>query len=388
MKQLYVIIVVLCLIPIQKLTAQQNNNYYAEDGLKRPWALNISGGTSVFFGDVKQLRILPSMYNRNELRFVGLLGLERMLSNSFTLRGNLSYSHNVGTKRSINRHFQAFVYEGNLNLLFYPVNAIWGANPNRVANPYLQVGVGIVNYNSTLYALDNGMVIRTSGYGNGAGINGMTLETLAVGGLGVDFPLSEYFDLRLEISQHLLSSDEMDRVIGGFKYDMFNQITLGFNYRFGGSNRISSTITDSEEEIVPKPEIKKEPEKEWDEFNKVIEEQQETKPVIVEIIDEKTVEPEPEITDIPKKLEREYRVQILNNGRRPIDLSKLAARFHLDASEINPSVYNDMNIYTVGSFETYEEAVAARDILKTKHSVYDAFIVPFVEGKRVAKMPE
>lgn len=362
---------------------------------QHPWSVSFSGGTSVFFGDVKQNPILPTLINKSELRYVTALGLERRLSNNFSLRAELAYSHVVGTHRAWNRHFQSFVYEGNLALMFYPVNAIWGYNPNRIANLYLLAGTGMVNYNSTLYALDFGQVIRQNGYGNGSGINGMTIGVVAVGGLGIDFPLSDRFDFKLEISQHMLFNDELDLVASGFKYDMYNQISVGFKYHFGRKKSADSDMPDS---IFQKPEpliqekVEPEVDDQWQSINQVIEVgETKTEPeiipeIVVEEVPEivKEIAPEPEV---PVVKDKEYRVQILNNGRRQMDINQLAGRFNLDAADITASVYNGMHIYTVGGFDTYEEAATYRETVKSVHGVHDAFIVPFVKGKRVAKMP-
>lgn len=376
------------------INAQNSLQMVAIEDNQSPWSVSFSGGTSVFFGDVKQNPIFPTLINKSELRYVAAVGVERRLSPSFSLRGELSYSHVVGTRRAWNRHFQAFVYQSNLSLLLYPVNAIWGHNPNRIANLYLHAGSGIVNYNSTLYALDFGQVIRSSGYGNGRGIDGMTLGVVAVGGLGVDFPLSKRFDLKIELSQHLLLNDELDLVASGFKYDMYNQFSVGFKYHFGRSKADGAVVPErffeQTEPIIEKqhePEIKTETDDQWQSINQVIdigeaESEIVSKETPEEVIEKTATEPEETIVK-----EKEYRVQILNNGRKPINLKELASRFNLNEADIVASLYKGMNIFTVGSFDSYEEALSYREIVKSVHGVHDAFVVPFIKGVRVAKMP-
>jgi len=44
-------------------------------------------------------------------------------------------------------------------------------------------------------------------------------------------------------------------------------------------------------------------------------------------------------------------------------------------------------IYTIGSFDTYEQARTARDILRRVNGIRDAFVVAFRNGYRLDKLP-
>ncbi|MCK9291024.1 MAG: hypothetical protein WCR58_08090 [Bacteroidales bacterium] len=377
MKRLSVISIVALLLATTQLFAQKSIHYPDSEP---PWTISAAGGTSIFLGDIKQNKIMPTFFNKNELRFVAALGVEYSLSNSFRLRGRAAYSHVIGTHRPTNRYFQSFVYEGNLSVMFYPINAIWGYDPDRVANIYLLAGIGIVNYNSTLYTLDLLQTLGTRGYGNGKGISGMTLDGVAVGGLGLDVPLGSLVSLRFEMTNHMISSDEMDVVVSGFKYDAYNQFTVGLAFHFGSSKKSKAVIYEEAEPV--EITIPREEPEQIEEPVIIIEEVKPEPEIIPEILEEKPV-----ITT-PERPEREYRVQILNNGRKTIDLNQLANRYRLNVHDIEASIYNGQNIYTCGGFVTYEEAVVLRDKLKSVHGIHDAFIVPFVKGQRVAKMPQ
>lgn len=94
-------------------------------------------------------------------------------------------------------------------------------------------------------------------------------------------------------------------------------------------------------------------------------------------------EPEPEST-APAALE--YRVQIRAKKTGRMSKNDLAKRFNLSVP-IKEDIYNGYYIYTVGSFETYEQARNYRDTLRKRHSVNDAFVVVFRDGERLNQLP-
>ena len=67
-------------------------------GFYNRWAVRLSGGTSIFFGDIKQQAVVPSSDPKNEWRFGGSMGLEYRISPVFSLRGQTVYAGIAGTK--------------------------------------------------------------------------------------------------------------------------------------------------------------------------------------------------------------------------------------------------------------------------------------------------
>lgn len=80
-----------------------------------------------------------------------------------------------------------------------------------------------------------------------------------------------------------------------------------------------------------------------------------------------------------------FRVQIRAKYKQKMSIPKLKERFNIDEK-----IYEDRNagyyIYTVGRFSTYEEAKQKREILNNKHGIPDAFVVAFVNGKRLDEL--
>ncbi|MCF8303632.1 MAG: porin family protein [Bacteroidales bacterium] len=95
-------------------------------------------------------------------------------------------------------------------------------------------------------------------------------------------------------------------------------------------------------------------------------------------------EPKPESTSPPAL---EYRVQIRAKKTGRLSKNELAKRFNL-STPIKEDIYNGYYIYTVGSFDTYEQARNYRDTLRRRHNVNDAFVVAFRYGERLDKLPE
>ncbi|MDP2238184.1 MAG: hypothetical protein Q8J88_17280 [Bacteroidales bacterium] len=363
------------------------------------WIISASGGTSIFFGDVKQNPVLPVTTNRSELRYVADIGLERRFSASFAARFQAAYSHVVGTRRISDIHFQSFVYEANATALFYPINLISGYDTKLFADFYIVLGGGIASYNAKLYQLSTGNELASAGYGNGNGIGGTQMDAFLLGGIGLDIPLSPNLSIRFETANRALATDNFDLKADGFKYDIYNYTTLGLKYSFGKRPGSIRNLPEVPKTQIPEKEadtVKKVIDDSWLLLNKVIEADPVEKEVVVEKVVVDTTDFEKEtvvktVTEIPPASaikDAEYRVQILANGKKAADITALAKRFKMDAAEIKQDMYNGMFIYTVGSFATYNEAARSRNIVRDENGVTDAFIVYFENGQRQAAFPK
>jgi opacity protein-like surface antigen len=378
------------------------------------WSISLSGGTSVFFGDVKQNPLLPVTTNRSELRYVADIGLERRFSAILAARLQAAYSHVLGTKRVQDIHFQSFVYEANLAFLFYPFNLIGGYDNNLFADFYLVAGGGMANYDAKLYQLSTGKELSSRGFGAGNGISGMQSDIFMLGGIGVDFPIHPNWTIRFETSQRVLTTDDFDMRTGEKNNsDSYNYTKLGIVYSFSkrpvGVRKLPDSSTPpslrvSEDSLIARKDTIKmfndtlsvvgatEEKDSWESLNKVVELTVEpeakidTLSVVKEVIGQPAVLTEN--LELAKTTVKEYRVQILANGKRAADIETLAKKCGLEVSEISQERYNGMFIYTVGSYATYAEAASRRNKVKTENSVPDAFVVYFESGERQARFPE
>jgi hypothetical protein len=374
-----------------------NSNYAqstasSDDVFSGSWRITAAGGSSLFFGDVKQNRWLPVLKNENELRFNANILLEYQLSPSISLRGQALYAHLAGTRRSWQTFFYSDLMEVNLNTAINLSNIISGYRSDRFLNINVIGGVGLVNYNTTRKDLVTRAVQMQRGFGNGLGLGGRTLEGVIMGGLGLDFRLNDNMSLRLETANRIMNSDLLDIHDNSFPYDVYNQTSLGLSYTFGRRMPKMPSLPppqDVEEVTPPAEQPRQEPVR------------PEVSPyqAIVDAIEKEQatneVEPEPLPVEVPVVVEPtkpdpgllEYRVQIRARINQPIAKSYLEKRYNIPASDIQEDMHNGYYIYTVGSYATYEEAASNRNRIRSVNGVGDAFIVAFQYGKRLNKLP-
>ena len=96
------------------------------------------------------------------------------------------------------------------------------------------------------------------------------------------------------------------------------------------------------------------------------------------VVEEEIVEAGPEV---------EFRVQVRAAYKAKIPLQRLANKYHL-RDEIKEDYIGNWYKYSVGSFETMEEAKEYRAGIMKDHGVRDAFIVVFVNGVRLNSLSE
>ncbi len=366
-------------------------------GFEGKWRITAGGGTSLFFGDVKQYQWYPVTNYESEWSFGGNLQLERSLSPLFSLRGQALYAHLAGTRREWRTYFNSEIIEFNLNTAFSVSNLIGGYRPDRLVNVNIIAGIGLTNYNTTRYELGTDAEIARRGFGNGSGLGGRTLEGILLGGLGIDFQLTENFSIRLETANRAMNSDMLDIHEGGFPYDVYNQTSLGVSYTFGssGPRRMPPLVPEDEPAPRREPVVEKEPERperrepvkpEVSPYQAILDSMEKEKPA---------EEPEPVVVTDHKEEARpaydpaqvEYRVQVRARYGRRIPMQELRRMYNLPTEEIKEDEHNGYYIYTIGSYRTYDEAARNRNRIRSQYGIPDAFIVAFQYGRRLQKLP-
>ncbi len=366
------------------------------------WEVGLTGGTSLFFGDVKENSVLPVSTNNNEWRLGGSLLAGRQFSYVFGLRGQALYGQIAGTKRSYNYFFEGDYFEFNLNTTINLNNLFGQKRVDRLASVYVLAGVGLINYNTTLYTLSNGVVLRRFGYGSGSGLGGRTLEGIVTGGIGVNFKLTDRFVMNFESTMRFVNTDEMDGWAKDFKYDMYNYTSIGLFYRFGQRKAKTappaSVVTHQNMREIPPAQPVHQPEKKpcITEPTPVMPPTTTNTTKKVEKTPVQTEQPAQQPAVVPVKVSTpapppqpvlEYRVQIRAKYGNPISVSWLSRRYHIPVNEIRQDKHNGYYIYTVGSYDTYEQARTRRDQLRNVNGIRDAFVVAFKNGYRLDKLP-
>jgi len=195
------------------------------------WEVNFNGGVTLFFGDVKQYKILPA---KNELRMGAGFQLMRQLSPVFGVRGQMLYTQVSGVREEWDRYFQADLFEFNMNAKVNISNLISGYKKRRV-DVYATVGVGFINYNSQLVETSTDEIIREIGFGTGESFGGRSLNGIGTFGAGFDIRISNNLSINLESANRIMNTDIFDGWVGGFKYDVYNYSSVGITYKFGQS---------------------------------------------------------------------------------------------------------------------------------------------------------
>ncbi len=360
------------------------------------WQVNVNVGPSLFFGDLKQKSFLPtSISGHSEWRLGAGAMLNRQFTSFFGLRFQFLYGQLSGLSTSANRYFQSDYLDFNLNGTFSLTDLIAGYNPERKLNVYLVAGLGLTNYNSSLYNLSNANLINKMGYGYGHGLGGRTLEGIMTGGLGLSYKINDQWSINLESVSHVLNSDLMDMTPGGSKHDAYNYTSLGVSMKFG-QRKPSKPATHEmplPKPFTPNPAVMAPANKE--------KAQNENMPVQPPKAADSTVETikkaqmkqaqqkqEPVRSTQPVQPLLEYRVQIRARYQKPVSLDYLSKHYHISEGRIRIDMHNGYYIYTVGSYDTYQQARNERDILRTKNGVSDAFVVAFKNNRRLDKLPK
>jgi len=369
------------------------------------WQLQLNGGTSLFFGDVKQYQWWPVSNYENEWRGGLSLQLKYQISPVFGIRGQSLYGKLGGTRRAWKKYFDNNYFEFNVNSTININNIFARYRQNRFFNAYVIVGLGLLNYDTYVYQLGSNKQIQTVGGGAGKGFGGRTLEGVFHGGLGFDLRINDHLSVNLESANRIINSDMLDGHISGFKYDVYNYTSVGLSYKFAFSKKHKGPALESP---GPEPRISKNNKisdiqtVEYDLRTQPVQEPDYKKTVPVKKVDDDKIISEPEIKVVEKPVivekelvpkennynkSLEYRVQILAKYGKTISLNKISEMYNIPASMIKQDTHNGYYIYTVGSYSTYDEAQQKRNQLRLQNGIGDAFVVAFLNGNRLNKLP-
>jgi hypothetical protein len=324
------------------------------------------------------------------------------------------YGQLAGTRRSWKKHFTNDYLEFNLNTTININNIFAQYRNDRFLNAYIIFGLGLQNYNTRVYELGSNKLLQTVGAGNGKSFGVRTLEGVMIGGLGLDFRLSEQWSLNLETANRAMASDMLDAHTGGFKYDVYNVTSLGLSFKFGYAKKRKKSDVPKETEV--KEDKKQEKRNKDSEIETVdydyyerTEEPKKDKPKAVYFSPNFITEPvaneaptETETTEAEVAAEPieevvvveevtlpgfEYRVQIIAKYGKTISVGHLSKLYNIPVGQIREDTHEGFYIYSVGSFSSYEQAREKRNRLRTHNGIIDAFVVAFKNGNRLDKLP-
>jgi hypothetical protein len=182
------------------------------------WSLSFGGGISYYYGDLND-RILT---HTRFIRPAGMLSLNRDLGNQWRFRlcyihGGAAGADSVANNRSVrvrNLSFKSPLDEISAQIVFRPIKH----GLTAAYHPYLFAGIGGLHFNPK--AKLNDIVYKLQPLGTeGQNIPGgeyddpYSLWTISIPfGVGMQFMLSENWDLGIEVGYHKLFTDYIDDV--------------------------------------------------------------------------------------------------------------------------------------------------------------------------------
>lgn len=370
----------LFLITLNSMIAQEKG----QNEFRPHFQVGINGGTSLFFGDIKQYKFWPELSGINELRFAGGLNFNFQVTPAFAIRLHGIYGNLAGMRKEWDVYFKSDYVETGINTVFNFSNIFGKVRNDRLLNVYGTIGIGLIQYNTIVKSYYENTKIGSVGYGSGSGIGGRTLQGIMLYGLGLDFRLNERLNLQLETTNRVMDSDMLDGRATGYPLDFYNYTSVGITYKFGFLKK-KEVISESPEEETA---VYYEPEKKEDTASAVKEEvpvEEETIVTTDTLTEQLPSYPVEQIEELPGL---EYRVQILARFHGPISLKFISETYSIPVYELKEDTYQGHEIYTVGSYNTYQEARQKRDELRSLFGITDAFVVAFDKGKRLDQLPE
>jgi hypothetical protein len=365
-----------------------SNNIKAQN--KSFWELNYNIGTSVFLGDIKQNQWLPA---NDEWRLGTGVQFGKQISYVFGIRGQLLYGQMAGKRTQWNRYFQSEYFETNVNATVSLNNLFGTKRSDRLFNIYLIGGIGVTQYNTSVYELGTNKFITRVGKGgvngNGTGFGGRTLEGILTAGMGIDFRINDNIHINFESVHRGMNSDAFDAWEKGFPYDIYNYTSIGVSWRIVMQNRKQKVETINQ----ARPQ----------EIKQVFINHEETVPDTIEQVviryvkyvePEETAEikesfqPKKSETILPEQHEVEFRVQILAKLNTSVSINYLSKKYGIPADQIQEGRHALYFTYSVGSFASYEKAQEKRDLIRTKYGISDAFVTAYYKGIRLEQIPK
>jgi hypothetical protein len=412
--------------------------------IKSGWGINLSGGSNLFYGDLRIYDLWPAKQFNNERKWAGSIMLEKELIPNLDFRGQILMGSLSGTKREFsngtpaNMYFDAKVFEYSTNFKLNVSNALIGRK--APLSFYTYAGIGFVNFRTQRKNLITNSVIESYGY-NGTAKDKPTIETVVPFGGGLDYKINDNFSLNLDVSMRFVNSDKLDAMVSGntgVYQDAYGYTSLGITYKFTQKQPYQAPVIVAEP-IIPKVEIapvdsttkdskqdsisnaastannvvadslsnnnsnnvqatdsvKNSSFSDVDNFA-VVPVIETPAPIVQQPIAEKPVA-EQEIVKINNVSEKPkssnfsnvaneqglvFRVQIIAvQNQKDSRIIQLKKMFNL-----NEVIYEEQigvwYKYTVGNFSTLEDAVKYRQQLVLK-GIKDGFIVPYYLGKRI-----
>ncbi|MCK9448204.1 MAG: hypothetical protein M0Q41_04420 [Bacteroidales bacterium] len=196
--------------------------------------LGAGTGASISFTDIKVNTVFPSFKPINEWREVSNLSMEFEFIPILSLKGQLATGRLAGANSSSTQFFVSHMREMHMAVLLYPKFIFIPYRTDYRFHPYIQIGIGLLHYNTRLYSFPKKEILVQRGFGAGSGLFGMVIEGIASGGIGFNFKIDEHWNISFETANRWINDDKLDTYPSARSspYDFYNFTMFGVSYKF------------------------------------------------------------------------------------------------------------------------------------------------------------
>lgn len=205
------------------------------------WSASLSGGSMLFYGDLKQYRIYPvpkSPYPKDisERKWGFGLSLDKQLHPVFAIRGQFQSGKLCGFKRALGAYFNASFVEYGIDGIVNFRNLLFPNFAKQKISVYGLLGVGCMYFKSTQTDIKTGEEIYSYGYGLYGQVQGSAFGVAFPLGLGFKYKISPKLDAGLEVLYNFTNTDQLDaREVSGTSKDKYGYTCIAVTYKLGNN---------------------------------------------------------------------------------------------------------------------------------------------------------
>ncbi len=340
------------------------------------WQVNYNLGFTQFYGDASNTGYFKKL--SGQIAFGTGFTVRKYFNPVFGVGFNFLYTGLKSHKDIVqgvpaNIDLTGSYLDANLHIIINFNNLFWGTS-NRKFSVYGTLGLGFSNWNSQLSDLNSGRILNTGDLVNGItyGNKGLVVPF----GIGVNYMLNPNWALNFDMNLRTVFNDDVDVWRDGFKYDQPLYTSLGVSYFINWKKHVKKDKRPKGRPVsTTKPAEPLQGVPIYDYSIRNIKQNSGGGSV--------STGGDPGIILITPPADNHvvYRVQILAKRQNLPTVNELKSRYGIQQN-IYENVYNGIHRYSVGAFNTYNEAMQLSRQLQNS-GISDAFVVAYRDNQRI-----